>query len=90
MHFDALFSAIPQPVSAQSPGFHRLLVYMENQQVYIFGQENVYAKLFSQTDASIKQTIRCTILLRPYLTSCVPCASIVQVNMKSWKRSNYL
>lgn len=44
--FDAFFSAIPQPFSFQSTGFHRMLVYMENKQVNIFGQENVYEKLF--------------------------------------------
>lgn len=46
MHFDALFSAIPQPFSFQNPGSHRILVYMENKEVYIVGQENMYEKLF--------------------------------------------
>lgn len=46
MHFDASLSAIPQPFSLQHPGFHRILVYMENKQISVFGQENVYEKLF--------------------------------------------
>lgn len=46
MHFDASLSAIPQPFSFQHPGFHRILVYMENMQISVFGQENVYEKLF--------------------------------------------
>lgn len=45
MHFDALFNAVPQTFSSQNPGFHRILVHMENKQVYIFGQGNICEKL---------------------------------------------
>lgn len=59
--FDALFNAIPQPFSFQSPGFHRIPVYMENKQVYIFGQENVYENFNTVMPPSSKQS--CTIFL---------------------------
>lgn len=61
-------------------------IYMENKQVYIFGQENAYEELFKNT--RMPPSIRCTILLLPYLTSCLWCAT--QVNIQSGKLSNYL